>query len=167
MQIGLKFDKKGAMLVNPRAYIEKTSEIINGALKDSGKHIMESLMEATPVGANGAMKKNWIMAVRKIGINNLVEIELENMTNYLNPVNYGRKASPISRAGMKSLKLWLKVKLKITDPKKIDQVAWAIARTKKKKATPGQKFVENTLEEVMPYVVSNILQPGIQRAMEV
>lgn len=101
-----------------------------------------------------------------IGINNLVEVEVKNITDYLDTVNSGRKAAPISRDGMKSLLLWVQRKLRITDYKKAISISFAIAKTKKKKDTKGQRFVEETLDNSLPIATEKILIPGIQEAIE-
>lgn len=166
MEISIKFDKSGSLLTNPMKFERNASAGINKSLINSGNYILGELQKNTPVGATGILRKNWYMESSHIGINNLVEVEVKNITDYLDTVNSGRKAAPISRDGMKSLLLWVQRKLRITDYKKAISISFAIAKTKKKKDTKGQRFVEETLDNSLPIATEKILIPGIQEAIE-
>lgn len=166
MQISIKFDKSGAMLVNPRVFSNDVSKGVNIAMINAGNFVMGELQKATPVGFSGVMRKNWYLTASKLGLNDLVEVEIANDTDYMNAVNIGRKASPINAKGMRSLTLWVQRKLRVADPKKARGIAFAIAKKKAKHDTPGQRFVENTIEEAMPVAITRIIEPGIQKAID-
>lgn len=158
--------EKGKFFSEPHEYRKKFYEGVNSALKKSGEEFKQMLIEATPIGATGVLRKNWSMSIGRTGVSSLIEIEIENITDYIDPVEYGRKPAPFGAAGIRALRLWVKKKLKIGNPVKAEKVAWAIAQSKKKKPTPGQNFVKKTMEEGMPEVIDRILQPGIQKAIK-
>lgn len=128
---------------------------------------MAELQKATPVGVTGYMRRSWKMTVSgDPNSGNMIEVTISNPAQYIGVVELGRRASPVSKEGVKSLQLWVKRKLGVTDEAKSLGVAYAIAKYKKKHDTPGQEFVQKTVDRVVPRVVKEIIEPAVDSAIE-
>lgn len=150
--------KNGIFFKAPDLYERRTLERVNKVCINGGEYLIGELQKNTPVGATGSMKKAWVMEVEYVNVGKsgkAAQVKIYNPLIYVEPTEYGRKASPVSKEGMVSLRLWVQRKLgkNIAESKSI---AFAIAKKKKLFPTVGQKFIENTLDYALPKVLEMI-----------
>ncbi len=167
MDIFVSSDFNGLLVNNPEKFKRIVSKSVNEALVKGGNFMLAALKRATPVGATGALRLSWVMDI--VGNPNqgkMIEINIYSPSKYLRVVDQGRKAGPVSREGIKSLQLWVKRKLGVTGEAKSLGIAFAIAQKKKTQDTPGQFFVQRTIDQNMDIVVDMIIEPSLRDSIE-
>ena len=167
MNIVIHAKYSGLLITDPEKFKLNVTRGVNAALVQGAAYALSEIQKATPVGATANLRRGWRMDVKgNPDSGNMVEVTVTNPTQYLGTVELGRKAGPVSKEGVLSLQLWVQRKLGIGDVKKSLSIAYAIAANKKKKATPGQAFVQKTVDRVVPEVVSKVIGPAVQKALE-
>lgn len=137
--------------------MEVVAEKLNKKILESASYIQAELIRNTPVGFTGKLRRDWRLEIEWTTENNvkMVKVTISNPSVYGVVVDEGRRAAPVSKEGRKSLEMWARRKLRVTE-KESKSVAFLIARKKSKFPTKGQNFIKKTLEEVMPRVISSI-----------
>lgn len=155
-EIKIVAHKSGLYITNASEFDRRLTERVNHLLIQAGLYAQAELQRATPVGATGNMRRAWTMEVKyeETSMGRLARIEVHNPTLYLEPTESGRKAAPISKTGMKSLELWVSRKIGAAMGQ-AKSIAYAIARKKAMYPTPGQHFIEKTLESVIPRIIES------------
>lgn len=124
---------------------EKVSSVIDAAIRSglyaAGMFYVSALTKSTPTGATGIARKNWKIEPRQT--NTFTTVTVFNPIEYLLAIDQGRKAAPVP---IEPLMMWVQKKLGIKNVKKARSVAWAISKKKAKTATPGQHFIQKTID---------------------
>ena len=163
MDIRITVDKHGLLLSSPQKFDEQFMERFNQVLINGGRYLHAELQKNTPVGATGNLRREWKMDVVYVdGFSDghggrMVQVNIYNPAVYIEPTEYGRRASPISKEGRKSLELWVTRKLGKTLAE-AKSIAFLIARKKALHPTKGQHFVYRTLGYALPLIAAKITE---------
>src|ERR1017187_2948229 len=158
MNIDVQVNSTGLILKASGAFQKNLLGELNKQFILSGQFLLAEVQKATPVGASAELRRGWFMDVKMISTEGgeVAQVTISNPSEYLEPTELGRKASPVSLEGQKSMALWVTRKLGITDPKKVKSVVFLICRKKKVTATKGQFFMRATVEKCIPVVIANL-----------
>lgn len=156
-QIKINVEQSGLILTAPDRYQTEVLDKLNGMIIRAGMYLLAELQKNTPVGATGSLRRGWKMDTSYVSVDGgrLVVVNIYNPLGYNEPTNMGRKAAPISQRGRESLRLWVQRKLgkSLAEAKSI---AFLIARKKALFPTPGQKYIEKTLDATLPRIVERL-----------
>lgn len=110
------------------------------ALLKAGLVLQSAVVQNTPVGVAGALRRAWFLKQDRAQLS----VSVVNPMEYALAVEQGRRpAFP----PLKPIELWVRRKLGIPQPAAAF-VALAIARKKAHRRTPGQKFAKNTFQRI-------------------
>lgn len=159
MKLEIHVVKEGLYLKSPDVYEERWTEKINKSLITAGRYLLAELQKNSPVGATGSMRRGWVMdeEYRNTPQGRVVTVSIHNPLVYVEPTEYGRKASPVSKEGQKSIQQWVQRKLG-KSPAESKSIAFLICRKKALFPTKGQRFIEKTLAYAMPKIVNEIAE---------
>lgn len=144
-------DKKGLEFKNAEKRVMK---VLDSEIQNVSRFVLAEVQKATPVGVTGHLRRAWFMIVRKY------QVTISNPSVYLNSLELGRPAAPISREGRISLRLWVRRVMGVPEDQ-ADHVTFLIARKKSKKPTPGQFFIKKTLNKIWPRIISYFASPAV------
>lgn len=140
------FDKK-----DTRATEKESMNKLNNILLTIQNHVAI----VTPVGATGSLRSSLKTTIRKTKIGKMIGSVLFGK-KYAGAVNDGRKASPVSKLGQKSLRRWIQKStkgrsyfnsLKDKYPKiTLRSAVFLLARSMKQKERKGQEFFEKGIK---------------------
>lgn len=166
MEIVAIIEKNGLFIKSPEKFSQNITKEANQGLVKMGLFMQGELMKATPFGVTGNARRAWrtdVTGDSQGRDGKMVEVTVTNPTGYIEVVNWGRAAAPISIEGRKQLCLWVQRKFGV-DEKAAKRISFFIARKKAKSPTPGQFFVEKTIESKLPIAIKEILEPILQKA---
>jgi len=157
----LLFDSKGAkrmMDVESRRTMAVVLVKTQGEIKDR-----------TPVGVSGELQNSIMIEMKKIK-ERLIGFVFSAL-KYALPMNFGRKASPVSKLGQLSILRWVEKSsagralwqtLKGRYPKITPrQVAFLVARQKKLKRMEGKKFFEKGIQASLSFIRGAFSKHGL------
>lgn len=151
--------KSGLFVNNAKEFNQEVVDKLNHIMIQSALYAEAEFKRETPVGATGNLRREWKTEIsyQDSPMGRLALVEVHNPALYLEPTDKGRRASPISQEGRKSLELWVTRKLgaSLAESKSI---AYAIARKKAMFPTPGQHFVDRVLDRVVPKIIERVIQ---------
>lgn len=154
-------------LVKPRIVLfdPKKSEVM---LNQEGRIAMDSalieaqreIVDETPVGVSGDMRASIQTMIKIVG--KIIQGIVFAGKKYALPVNFGRKASPVSKLGQMSIQRWVE---KSTAGRELwgalsskypgissRAVAFLVSRKKKQRRTKGQRFFDKGINKAMPEI---------------
>lgn len=150
MSVEVKLD--GTAFLPGRAEAE-VRHVIKEQLTGASLAYIREVKPATPVGVFGNLQKEWQFAYDDATLTSKI---FPGTVEYAQAVELGRKAAPVP---IEPLRLWVKRKLGITDPKEIRSVAFLIGRKKKQQATEGQFFATKAWQKSLPVINSAFMEP--------
>lgn len=144
------------------------------AMDSSLIEIQNEVIKETPVGVAGDLRSS--IGTELFITGGFFQGVVFAGKKYALPLNFGRKASPVSVIGQQSLARWVEkstagqelfAALKSKYPKITPRaVAFLIARKKKTKRTKGTKFFDNGVSNALPEVRRLFTKMGIKLKKE-
>lgn len=144
MQISIthNFGKLEGGVRNAKAQVRP---ILLRAMLQTDLLLQRETVERTPVGVGGGSGLRGSFTTRERMSGSLIVLgEMGTPLPYAGAIEDGRGPGPISRAGMESLRDWIKAKLGVPD-KEVPGVAFIVARKIRRRGFKGKGMIKGAL----------------------
>jgi hypothetical protein len=158
MMYSIKLKKPQYVVFDPKKVERVTRQEDRKAMDSALIEAQSDIIEAAPVGHTGNLRAS--IGTRVVEKKGVLQGIVFAGVKYALPVEFGRKASPVSQLGQVSLRRWIEKStqgraffsaLRNSYPKiTINAAVFLLARSLKRRERKGQKFFQKGLDEAWP-----------------